>query len=114
MKMMMSQVMQVMWLIDQLINSTNLHMSGNLFKYFHCSFSRIGRKNEIDKIIIGRSMDLLMTLLLRHTIVILLFELPQSVSVPLLSQKCWFSFDFIGKSLELLKILQKSNVMTSS
>ena len=30
MKMMMSQVIKVMWLIDQLINPNNLHVSRNL------------------------------------------------------------------------------------
>ena len=43
--------------------------------------------------------------LLRHTIVILLFELSQSVSVPLLPKyipEMLVFFNFIGKSLELL------------
>ena len=35
MKMMTSQVTQVTWLIDQLINPINLHVSRNLF---HCIF----------------------------------------------------------------------------
>ena len=52
MKMMMSQVIKVTWLIDQLINPNNLHVSIKL-KYSHCSFSRIGRKTEIDKLLAG-------------------------------------------------------------
>ena len=57
--------------------------------------------------------------LLCHTIIILLFELSQSGPVPFslkyISKYVGFSFDFMGKSLELLKnYSQKSNVVMSS
>ena len=52
MKMITSKVIQVTWLTDQLNNPNNLHVLSKP-KYSHCSFSRIGRKNEIDKLLAG-------------------------------------------------------------
>ena len=54
-----------------------------------------------------------MTSLLRHTIVIVLFEKSQSVSVPFslkYVQIYWFPFDFRGKSLQLLKNTLKNQM----
>ena len=79
MKIMTSQVIQVTWLVGQVINPDSLHVSRNLSILIVASVE-LEQKTKLTNY--WPVVDYLMTSLLRHTIVILLFKLSQSFSVP--------------------------------
>ena len=110
MKMMTSKVTQVTWLINQLINPNNLHVSRNL-SIFIVVLAELGEKTKLTNYwpVYELVDDVTSNTTSYHSHIIFLNY--HKVSLCLyyqdIPQKYLFCFDFIGKSLELLKILQK-------
>ena len=83
MKMITSKVIQVTWLTDQLNNPNNLHVCQNL-SILIVVLVELEEETKLTNYwpVYGLVDDVTK----RHTVVILLFELSQSISVPLLSK----------------------------